>query len=547
MKVFPFLCVVAAALYQVFHCQAVWAQNGFAWGSNSNGIAGIGAPSAPLLTPQPLDRTFDRDIVDFAAGNTMGFLLTQDNRIFSWGQWNWKLNLAEKVSFASVASAAQPIKSKKIQGLCCGPNLSFLVFSDGTFAASGNNLREQAGFRGQYFLLDGLTLAPLSGTALAGHQIRQLASGNLHSLALTDDNKLVSWGVFSIDDSGVDKRWGVLGIGDDLNQVSPDLIKSRERQGAASNTKIVAPVPVDMGSMQGEVVEEIAVGDSFNVVRCTDGSLWTWGSNDLKQCIPNSRNAIFSRPIRFYTPSETQPPAIAVAAKGEHGLALLQGGSVMEWGARLEFGEAGIHSIPAAVRRYEAADFGGKKIISIAAGNDFCLALAEDGNVYAWGGNYLGQCGIGNNDMIIDEPTRVALPPKPIDREIKGIYAGGYTGYLLYRFQAPPATSFLPLPGEIVLAGTFFGHLQSQGKEIGFSMKATSFIVPQGKSTKISPTKMKSVLVSPETTFEYDIKSQKGWIDQAKEWTKYGARLQVFGQDGGSGKPIRARRIIIAF
>jgi alpha-tubulin suppressor-like RCC1 family protein len=58
-------------------------------------------------------------------------------------------------------------------------------------------------------------------------------------------------------------------------------------------------------------------------------------------------------------------------------------------------------------------------IIAIAAGGYHALALAEDGAVYAWGNNLLGQLGDGTIN-----PGQFGDPPVPNDRSIAAIVPG---------------------------------------------------------------------------------------------------------------------------
>lgn len=47
------------------------------------------------------------------------------------------------------------------------------------------------------------------------------------------------------------------------------------------------------------------------------------------------------------------------------------------------------------------------RIVDIAAGDAHCLALTDEGEVFAWGCNTMGQCGQGHTTSPITKPLKV--------------------------------------------------------------------------------------------------------------------------------------------
>ncbi len=91
-------------------------------------------------------------------------------------------------------------------------------------------------------------------------------------------------------------------------------------------------------------------------------------------------------------------------------------GRILVWGGNeggsLGNGTKANSFIPLDITNSGALD--NKKIITLAAGDNHCVALDEDGEIYSWGHNYYGQLGDGSNVS--------HLYPKRIYRE--GILAG---------------------------------------------------------------------------------------------------------------------------
>ncbi len=132
----------------------------------------------------------------------------------------------------------------------------------------------------------------------------------------------------------------------------------------------------------------VAAGRQHSLVVMTDRTVFAWGTNTSGQLGDGTTtNNIDGARVAELT------DVMAVVAGEDHSLAVLDDGSVWGWGdmgdndnGQLGTGTGADNSTPALV--------GGLPAISaIAAGDDFSLALAADGSVWAWGDNSSGQLG----------------------------------------------------------------------------------------------------------------------------------------------------------
>jgi len=106
-------------------------------------------------------------------------------------------------------------------------------------------------------------------------------------------------------------------------------------------------------------------------------------------------------------PIEGIQSIVSVDAGGYMSLALEQNGSVWSWGTN-EYGQIGDGTSGFENYRCVPGPVGGLgNIIAISAGGNHCLALRNDGRVYAWGTNWYGQLGDGTTD---DHYSPILLP-----------------------------------------------------------------------------------------------------------------------------------------
>ncbi|MBT3374184.1 MAG: hypothetical protein HN742_31450 [Lentisphaerae bacterium] len=213
-----------------------------------------------------------------------------------------------------------------------------------------------------------LLLTVLLGTSVSA---ADLAAGWTHSVAL-QGGRVWTWG---------DNAYGQLG--------QPDAGRS------------LHPRPV--AGLRG-VVE---VAASWHTLAVTaEGYVYAWGRNTYGQ-LGNGQFGVDARemsPARVTGLSEI----IAISAGWDHSLALTRTGTIYAWGSRSHgqlgdgIRETGRPSpVPVLVP-------GLTDITAIAAGGQHSLALRADGTLYAWGSNWDGQ--LGNGKLGKDSHSAVPQP-----------------------------------------------------------------------------------------------------------------------------------------
>jgi alpha-tubulin suppressor-like RCC1 family protein/PKD repeat protein len=195
--------------------------------------------------------------------------------------------------------------------------------------------------------------------------VSRLYAGELHAAALTVDGSIYVWGSNDFYQLGID------------HIVSADMPQLLE-------------TPINN-------VQSMALGERHSIALDKDGKLWVWGDNTFGQTGTNSLESV-KTPVQLLQNSENQPlnPMAAISAGKFHSVSLDQTGTVWSWG-RNDWGQLGngtqtMHTFPMQVLDSDGAPFQG--VVAIASGENFVLALTNDGIVWAWGENSSGQLGL---------------------------------------------------------------------------------------------------------------------------------------------------------
>ena len=316
----------------------------------------------------------------FALGGSHSLGLTDDGTVWAWGgnefgQLGDGTSGTPRTLPTRVKDAAGTGVLAGIRAIAAGDNHSLAVGSDGKVWAWGRNDSGQLGdaSSGNVRLLP-VRVKDAAGTGvLAG--IKSIAAGTYHSLALTADGKVWAWG---LNDDGQ--------LGDNLSAAMVTLpVAVKDAAGTGILTGVTA----------------IEAGSYHNLALTSAGTVFAWGANDEGEVGDGTSGT--DRPLPVQVKDATGAGAVtgvkAVAVGDYHSVALTQGGMVAAWGYNIKGqvgdGTSGTNRLlPVPVK--DAAGTGALSgVQAIAAGGQFSLALAEGGDVSAWGENNDGELGDG--------------------------------------------------------------------------------------------------------------------------------------------------------
>ncbi|XP_030643542.1 putative E3 ubiquitin-protein ligase HERC3 [Chanos chanos] len=193
----------------------------------------------------------------------------------------------------------------------------------------------------------------------------------------------------------------------------------------------------------GRGLKEVACGGQHSLFLLHDGSVYTCGSNSFGQLghekagsTPELVGALDAQKI------------LDVACGGAHSLALSEQGQVFAWGAG-EVGQLGLGTVEEAVRVPRLIKkLCEHRISQVMCGNQHCIALSKDGQLFTWGQNSSGQLGLGK-----DEPS--TLSPQPLK---------SLSGIPLAQISAGGDHSF-----ALSLSGAVFGWGKNSAGQLGLN------------------------------------------------------------------------------
>ncbi|XP_053188967.1 probable E3 ubiquitin-protein ligase HERC3 [Scomber japonicus] len=195
----------------------------------------------------------------------------------------------------------------------------------------------------------------------------------------------------------------------------------------------------------GRGLIEVACGGQHSMFLLYDGSVYTCGSNSCGQLghdkpgtSPELVGALDTQKITM------------VSCGQAHSMAVNEQGQVFAWGAG-EGGQLGLGTAEAAVRIPRLVKrLCDHRISQVMCGNQHCIALSRDGQLFTWGQNTSGQLGLGKG-----EPSK--LFPHPLK---------SLAGIPLAQITAGGDHSF-----ALSLSGAVFGWGKNRAGQLGLNDK----------------------------------------------------------------------------
>ncbi len=368
----------------------------YAFGNNGDGQLGretnlgtVNPNSTPTLVSLPGEVGTTGQV---ATGGDFSLAVTSGGQLYAFGE-----DLAGELGYRPKNGEPDVNPTPRLVGLpgqtgpvsqvAAGAKFSLAVTSSGQLYAFGNNFFGQLGNATNSLTEHPNTTPTLVTLPKASGPVIQVAAGAFHSLAVTSTGQLYAFG------------------NNGKGQVGTE-------NGARDRQIIPTPTLVTLPGASGRVTG-VAGGGFHSLAVTSTGQLYAFGDNHYGQL---GSTTLEPRPMPAIVtlPGEVGP-VIQVAAGNHHSLALTATGQLYSFGYDHE-GQLGIppdeaipHPTPTLVRLPGASG----RIIRIAAGNGYSLALTSTGELYAFGEDSFGELGTApgeNRGAPHPTPARVPLP-----------------------------------------------------------------------------------------------------------------------------------------
>ncbi|KAK0425501.1 hypothetical protein QR680_009238 [Steinernema hermaphroditum] len=246
-----------------------------------------------------------------------------------------------------------------VSSVACGERHTVLLSADGKLWSVGANEYGQLGRSGADH--GSFTIYPVDMNV--GTRIIQIAAGQNHSAAVSDDGRLFVWG------------------------------RNSEFQCARTS-----PATLSKPTRVVEITEavQVACGANSCMALQQSGNVYVWGA-----CLGET----VAIPRLIHTFSKI--PVVQISAGDDHFVALTSAGCVYAWG-RNEYGQCGTgdtgdHKQPKIIKHLSSM-----KTVSVSCGGNHTVALTKDGRLFSFGYNVFGQLGTGRKEEVQADPQLVA-------------------------------------------------------------------------------------------------------------------------------------------
>ncbi len=295
----------------------------YCWGNNNYGVYGNGTRTNST-TPTPTDATGvlrGKKIISMAAGNSSVCALSSDNGLFCWGNNNTYGQLGDGTTTTLYTPVAVKmdgaLAGKTIKQISVGNYYACALTTDGGVYCWGYNNYGQLG--------NGTTnnssvpVAVNTAGVLAGKTVTSISAGETNTCAVTSDGSAACWGY---------NNYGQLGNGTTNNSSVPVAVSTSgvlagkalvdiasgtvhtcavsmdgkgycwgnnntSQLGDGTKNASTTPVAVDMsGTLAGKSLRKVIAGGLSTCVLATDGWMYCWGYNFYGQLGNGTTNSL---------------------------------------------------------------------------------------------------------------------------------------------------------------------------------------------------------------------------------------------------------------
>eukprot|EP00736_Rhodelphis_marinus_P005787 Rmarinus@m.6743 len=276
----------------------------------------------------------------------------------------WGKNATGECGVEKKESVSRPTVVDMIRGggavdVACGSCHTVIVLLSGEVFSFGDNKYGQCG----HPIGAGFPTIPLPIGGLLGHRAKSVACGAGHTVILTDDQRVFTFGV---------GMHGQLGHGEFANETSG---------------------PREITTLKKTAVIGVACGMAHTILLDVHGMVWGFGWNVHGQLgLGHKEN--MNAPIQIV---DVEGPVTHVHCGAAHTVFVTDAGGIWTTGSG-STGQLGHGSTEDICRPRGIETLKDKRVVCAYGGEEFTICLTSRQQVYSWGLNNAGQLGLGDLD-----------------------------------------------------------------------------------------------------------------------------------------------------
>ncbi|KAM9325224.1 putative E3 ubiquitin-protein ligase HERC4 [Gastrophryne carolinensis] len=327
------------------------------WGNASFGQLGLGGIDEEIVVePRTCNFFLNKNVRDVGCGSRHTVFVLEDGTVYTCG-CNDLGQLGHEKSRKKPEQVGA-LDAQNIVAVSCGEAHTLALNDKGQVFSWGLAKDGQIGIS----ITEDYVRIPRNIKSLSDVQIVQLACGQHHSMALSREGDLFSWG---------ENRYGQLGLG---YEVKKEM------------------VPRHLKSLSGIPFLQIAAGGAHSLALTLSGAVFAWGRNKFGQLGLNDET---DRYVPSLLKSLRSQKIVYISCGEDHTAALTKEGGVFTFGAG-GYGQLGHNSTNHEVNPRKVFELMGSVVTQIACGRQHTLAFVpSSGRIYSFGLGGNGQLGTG--------------------------------------------------------------------------------------------------------------------------------------------------------
>ncbi|KAF2712465.1 RCC1/BLIP-II [Pleomassaria siparia CBS 279.74] len=232
---------------------------------------------------------------------------------------------------------------------------------------------------------------PRFNERLSNMDVVKVAAGGMHVVALTKDNKIVTWGVN--DNGALGRETPIATVA--MKDADADSDSDDDDETGGLNDVEATPTAISAEHFPPDTIfVDVAAGDSCSFALTTEGAVYGWGTFRKNEGVLGFTRGINTARTPIYI--EDVKKVTYIACGTNHVMALDVNKHVFAWGngqqnqlGRRVTERSLIEALLPNRVGFHDKSFKrpSQKIVKISCGDYHSLAIGEDGHVWAWGAN----------------------------------------------------------------------------------------------------------------------------------------------------------------